>query len=53
LAAQPNLTTAELSNALGKSARTVERYLAQLQSQGRVRREGSRKSGHWVVTALS
>jgi Fic family protein len=49
LASRPNLTEPELAGALGKSTRTIERYLAALQGEGRLRREGSRKTGQWVV----
>jgi Fic family protein len=49
LAVTPDLTVPELAAALVTSVRTVERRLAALQAEGRLRREGSRKTGRWVV----
>jgi len=49
LRAQPTLSAAALAVQLGVSARTIERHLAALKASGAVRREGSRKTGHWQV----
>ncbi|MGC5166797.1 Fic family protein [Luteimicrobium sp. DT211] len=49
LEAEPALTAVALGDRLGRSARTVERHLADLRAQGRLRREGSTKAGRWVV----
>ncbi|MDR1188450.1 MAG: Fic family protein [Bifidobacteriaceae bacterium] len=46
---RPGLTAVPLAAALGKSPRTVERYLRALKSAGRIRRIGSAKTGHWEV----
>ncbi|MFT4052832.1 MAG: Fic family protein [Microbacterium sp.] len=45
----PTLTASALSVRLGKGQRTVERALADLRAGGRLRREGSKKSGRWIV----
>lgn len=45
----PTLTAAVLAKALGKSKRTIERQLTALKAAGRLRREGSDKTGRWVV----
>lgn len=43
------LTASALATRLGKGERTVQRALASLQAGGRLRREGSRKTGRWIV----
>lgn len=48
----PSLSAAGLAARLGKADRTIERHLASLKAAGRVRREGSAKSGIWVVADL-
>ncbi|MFT0847953.1 Fic family protein [Actinomycetaceae bacterium L2_0104] len=45
----PSLTTPQLAVQLGKGERTVRRALATLQAAGRLRREGSKKTGRWIV----
>lgn len=45
----PAVTAEQMAQRLRKSARTVERYLAELKQEGRIAREGSRKAGRWVV----
>lgn len=45
----PTLSAAAIGDRLGKTSRTVERHLAQLKAAGLIRREGSAKSGRWVV----
>ncbi len=47
---QPALSAKELAALLNKASRTVERYLKELREQGRLRRVGSDKAGHWEVT---
>ena len=49
LRAQPDLTLAEVAEAIGKSARAVERASAKLVQEGRLRHVGPRKGGHWEV----
>lgn len=49
LTTEPKMTAAQLASGLGISARTVERYLRQLQTRGKLRRVGARKGGHWQV----
>jgi ATP-dependent DNA helicase RecG len=45
----PAMTIPELAAALGLSTRAVEKQTAQLRSEGRLRRVGPTKSGHWEV----
>ena len=45
----PVLTGAELSELVGVTPRTVDRHLRALKDAGRLRREGSRKAGRWIV----
>ena len=46
---QPELTLAEVAQALGRSLRTIERAAARLQADGRLRYQGPKKGGHWEV----
>jgi predicted HTH transcriptional regulator len=43
------ITIPELAKLLGKSERTIERNLKKLQEEGRVKREGGTKGGHWQI----
>lgn len=47
---EPALSAKELASLLNKTSRTVERYLKELREQGRLKRVGSDKAGHWEVT---
>ena len=47
--AHPHLTLAEVAAQIGKSVSAVERASAKLTSEGRLRRVGPRKGGHWEV----
>lgn len=49
LAAHPSCTLAEVATSVGKSVRAVERAVAHLQQQGRLRFVGPRKGGRWEV----
>lgn len=44
-----SITAEEISNKLGLSIITIKRGLKSLQFQGKIKREGSRKIGIWVV----
>lgn len=46
----PKATAVELSEKLGVSESTVKRSLKELQTVGALSREGSRKTGRWVIT---
>lgn len=46
---QPELTLAEVAQVIGRSVRTVERAVAKLQAEGRLRYRGPKKGGHWDV----
>ncbi len=43
------ITIKEISDNLNISMRKTERIIAELKEKGVLRREGSRKSGYWVV----
>ncbi len=49
LSNQPTLTIPELVSQLKKSERTIKRSLKNLQINERLKRIGSRKTGHWEV----
>lgn len=42
------ITAKSLSSVLGVTLRQVERIMASLKKKANLRREGSRKNGHWV-----
>ena len=44
-----NLTIPELSSLIGVTERSIERNIKKLQEQGRLRRIGPAKGGHWEV----
>ena len=45
----PNSTVDEISKALGKAKRTTERAMSTLRGNGVIDKEGSKKSGRWVI----
>ena len=45
----PKATIPDLMEATGKGQRTISRELKEYQEAGQLQREGSRKTGHWVV----
>ena len=49
LAGNPDMTLAQVANAIGKSSSAVERAAAKLVGQGRLRFVGPRKGGRWEV----
>jgi predicted HTH transcriptional regulator len=49
LKTNPNSTINDLIEATSKSQRTISRELKELQEEGLLVREGSRKSGKWVI----
>jgi len=49
LCGNPNLTAEELASAFSVAAKTIKRDLAALKSEGRIKRVGSDKTGHWEV----
>jgi len=46
----PQLSKNEMAQILNVSVATISRELKLLEEKGIIRREGSRKSGFWVVT---
>ena len=44
-----NMTTKTLSEAIGISAKSIEKHLANLKKSGRIERVGSDKGGYWIV----
>ena len=49
LRAHPHLTQVEVAAQIGKSPRTIARATTKLIREGRLRRVGPRKGGHWEV----
>jgi ATP-dependent DNA helicase RecG len=49
LKSHPTMTIPELAVALGRTTRTVEKQLARLRAEGRLRRIGPTKGGRWDV----
>ena len=49
LAAEPTITLKQVAERIGKSTSTVERAVAVLVKDGRLRFVGPRKSGRWEV----
>ncbi len=49
LSANGKLTIPELAEALGITTRAVEKQIARLRGQDRLRRVGPAKGGHWEV----
>lgn len=47
--ADPSLSAPAIAERLGRTPRTIERHLSELKAEGRIRREGSRKAGRWIV----
>lgn len=45
----PNSTVDEISRTLGKAKRTTERAMSTLRGNGVIDKEGSKKSGKWVI----
>ena len=49
MARHPEITIAELARGIGVSTRSIERNLKNLHHQGRLKRVGPDKGGHWEV----
>ena len=49
LQAYPDLSKEKIAEKIGKSRSTVTRILAKLVSEGKIKRVGSDKNGHWEV----
>lgn len=49
LRAEPEKSAAELAEVIGISSRAVEKQIAKLRDEGRLRRIGPDKGGHWEV----
>jgi len=49
----PKITAGVIAEKIGISQRRVESNISKLRDAGCVKREGSRKDGHWVVTSNS
>ena len=47
--AKPSYTKEELAEKIGKSRATVTRILAKLVDEGKIKRVGSNKTGHWEI----
>jgi len=45
----PNITTTEMANTIGISEKGVEYQLNKLKRENLIKREGSKKSGKWII----
>jgi predicted HTH transcriptional regulator len=45
----PSYTKEELAEKIGKSRATVTRILSKLVDEGKIKRVGSNKTGHWEI----
>lgn len=45
----PEFTAEQIANELGKTARTVEKYIAKLKKAGFIVRKGPKLGGYWEV----
>lgn len=45
----PHMTAQGMAETFGKSKRQIERIIAGLKADGRLKRVGASKSGYWVV----
>ena len=45
----PNATIAEINRLSGLSVRSIERIIAELKKDGKLKRLGSKKTGYWEV----
>jgi len=45
----PNITTDELASSTGQTFNGIEYYIRKLNEEGKIRRVGSKKTGHWEV----
>jgi ATP-dependent DNA helicase RecG len=48
--ANPEITVAELADAVGLTSKGVEWHVRRMKYEGRLRRVGPDKGGHWEVT---
>ena len=49
MASQPSITVLEIAKELGLSDTTVYRHTSKLTKDGYIKREGSKKSGLWII----
>jgi len=49
IAANANMTRAEMAAQIGKDIRTIGRAIKKLQEEGKLKRVGSDKSGYWEL----
>jgi len=49
ISANPNITRAAMAAQIGKDMRTIGRAIKKLQDEGKLKRIGSDKSGHWQL----
>ena len=45
----PQITIPQLAQFLNVNTRTIERYIKELREEGKIVREGSKKSGFWKI----
>ena len=45
----PEITIPDIAKNTGFTTRTIERYIAELKTNGILERSGGRKRGHWII----
>lgn len=45
----PKITQMQLAGVIGKSDRTVKRYMDEIQEKGLIRRKNGKRNGEWEV----
>jgi ATP-dependent DNA helicase RecG len=49
IVAHPEFTSEQIAEEVGKTSRTVEKYIAKLKEAGIIERKGPKLGGHWEI----
>ncbi len=53
IAEQPDLSAQQIADKMGKSARSIEKYIAKLKAFGAIERKGPKLGGYWQINELN